>query len=399
MLFITNGYNSFDCKTKYHPHFLGSFSSLGIITETQLKISNLTVPFFYFFSKLYFSKLGIYDIIKLSIIKVVIVLKYQRIEDFNLLLGKDHFIYEIKEDAEIVNIFIKSSPHSCICPNCGEESRKLHSTYKRTIQDTPLRGKQVYLNANIYKYMCNNLECSQKVFTELLPFVKMSAVRTDALNQFILGVSMFLSNEGASKVLSLLGVAVSNDTIQRLYDQIEFVDNPNIEEIGVDDVAIRKGQSYATAIYDLKTHQLIALLEGRDGKTFREWLNGHKKIRLVARDRASAYASAIYDILPECIQVADRFHLLQNMIDRLKDIFKDEMPAEIFIKNENILEKPPNKIYTLKAPKESVLSTIEYDNSPPQSSDGSIFEYDNKNRDLNSKQYKNSKEKRKKNRI
>lgn len=34
---------------------------------------------------------------------------------------------------------------------------------------------------------------------------------------------------------------------------------------------------YATAIYDLKTHQLIALLEGRDSKTLEDWLNNHKK--------------------------------------------------------------------------------------------------------------------------
>ena len=49
---------------------------------------------------------------------------------------------------------------------------------------------------------------------------KASQVRTDALNTLILAVSMFLSNEGASKVLALLGVQVSNDTIQRLYDRI-----------------------------------------------------------------------------------------------------------------------------------------------------------------------------------
>ena len=75
---------------------------------------------------------------------------------------------------------------------------------------------------------------------------------------------MFLSNEGASKVLALLGVQISNDTIERLYNRIEFVDNPDVEEIGVDNVAIRKGQNYATAIYDLKDHHLIALLDGRD---------------------------------------------------------------------------------------------------------------------------------------
>ena len=146
---------------------------------------------------------------------------------------------------------------------------------------------------------------------------------------------MFLSNEGASKVLSLLGVKVSNDTIQRLYDRIDFIDNPDVEEIGIDDVAIRKGQTYATAVYDLKDHHLIALLEGRNAETLKEWLKNHRKVRLVARDRASAYA-AINTILPECIQVADRFHLLQNLLEHLKDIFKADMPAAVYIKDGKI---------------------------------------------------------------
>ena len=233
-------------------------------------------------------------------------MKYTKIQDFNFFLGKDYYVYDIKENKDVVEILVKSSPHSSLCPYCGGESRELHATYVRTIQDTPLRGKQTFIIANVYKYECSNIECDQKVFTEPLPFAKMSAVRTDALNQMILGVSMFLSNEGASKVLSLLGVNVSNDTIQRLYNRIEFADNPNIEEIGVDDVSIRKGKKYATAIYDLKTRQMIALLEGRDGKTFKEWLKCHQKIRLVARDRASAYASAINEVLPECIHMETR---------------------------------------------------------------------------------------------
>ena len=77
--------------------------------------------------------------------------------------------------------------------------------------------------------------------------------------------------------MSLLGVKVSNDTIQRLYNRIDFIDNPDVEEIGIDDVAIRKGQTYATAVYDLKDHHLIALLKGRDAETLKEWLKNHRK--------------------------------------------------------------------------------------------------------------------------
>ncbi|MEG2094883.1 MAG: ISL3 family transposase, partial [Lachnospiraceae bacterium] len=274
----------------------------------------------------------------------MVVLRYTPTHDYSFLLDENHYVYDHVEDNDCLHIYIKSTQHGCICPECGKLSTKLHATYRRKLQDTPIHCKQTYLHANVYKYDCENTDCNCKVFMEELPFAKESQVRTDALNTLVLATSMFLSNEGASKVLALLGVQISNDTIQRLYDRIEFVDHPDVEEIGVDDVAIRKGQTYATAIYDLKDHHLIALLDGRDGQPLKEWLKTHKKVRIVARDRASAYATAISEILPDCVQVADRFHLLQNLLGYMKDIFKEEMPAKIYIQNGEISEKAPEKV-------------------------------------------------------
>lgn len=324
-------------------------------------------------------------------------MKYQEITDYSFLLGENHYIYKYTEDDDALHLFVKSRPHEAKCPNCGMISRSLHATYERVLQDTPIHCKQTYLHANVYKYNCKNPDCDCTVFMEELPFAKASQVRTDALNSLILGVSMFLSNEGASRVLSLLGVKVSNDTIQRLYDRIDFIDNPDVEEIGVDDVAIRKGQTYATAVYDLKDHHLIALLEGREAETLREWLKNHRKVRLVARDRASAYASAINAVLPECVQVADRFHLLQNLLEHLKDIFKADMPAAVYIKDGKILEHEPEKTLQEKTPDYTYLSTLNYDCTAPKNPDGSERSFDNKKHYLSSSRYKEMEIQRKKN--
>lgn len=326
-----------------------------------------------------------------------VAMEYRETTDYSFFLDENYYIYDHKEDVDALHIFIKSRQHRCRCPKCGMESRKLHATYVRTLQDTPIRNKQTFIHANIYKYDCLNPECDCKVFMEKLPFAKASQVRTDALNTLILGVSMFLSNEGASKVLGLLGIQISNDTIQRLYDRIEFVENPDVEEIGIDDVAIRKGQTYATAVYDLKDHHLIALFEGREGEPLKKWLEKHKKIHLVARDRASAYAAAISEVLPECVQVADRFHLLQNLLQLLKDIFKEELPAKIFIQNGKVLNQEPEKIPQVKKPDDAFLASLHYDNTPPISSDGTEITYDNKKRDLTSGQYRRQAQSRKKN--
>lgn len=327
----------------------------------------------------------------------MIRLRYFPTQDYSFLLDKNHYVYDHVENEDSLHIYIKSREHGCVCPECGKISTKLHATYKRKLQDTPIHCKRTYLHANVYKYDCENPDCDCKVFMEELPFAKASQVRTDALNTLVLATALFLSNEGASKVLSLLGIQISNDTIQRLYDRIEFVDDPDVESIGVDDVAIRKGQTYATAIYDLKDHHLIALLDGRDGAPLKEWLKAHNKVRIVARDRASAYATAISEILPECIQVADRFHLLQNLLGYMKDIFKEEMPAKIYIQNGKISETAPEKVLKEKKPDDSFLDSLNYDNTPPTDSDGNEVVYDNKRHVLDSPQYQHQKEMRKKN--
>lgn len=321
---------------------------------------------------------------------------YPEINLNDKLFGPNFIVYDWKETNTNIDIFIKSKKKKTYCPNCGCETERLHNTYNRRIQTLPIRMKETYVNVKCYKYKCLNDKCETKVIMDDLEFTSASQVKSDDLICTILGVSAFLSNEGASKVLKLLGIKVSNDTIKRLYDHLIIEDNPNVEEIGVDDVAIRKGQTYATAIYDMKDHHLLALLEGRDGESFKDWLKNHPKITKVTRDRASAYASAINQILPKCIQIADRFHMLQNLIEYLREIFKSELPAEIVIQEGKIVDEPKKELGP--SPKEQkILNSLNYDNTPPVDENGEIIEYDQTIADKKSKQYQKYSENRKKN--
>lgn len=327
------------------------------------------------------------------------MMKYRKIDINEKLFGEGFIVYHWKETDDKIEIFVKSNVHVDVCPICGNKVEELHNTYHRYIQTIPLRGKSTYIDVAAYKYNCTNDKCDRKVVVQELPFASMSQQRTDDLNCLILAVSCFLSNEGASKVLKLLGIKVSNDSIKRLFDKISIEDDPDVEGIGIDDVAIRKGQTYATAVYDLKDHHLIALLDGRDKDTVVEWLKNHKKIKIAARDRASAYANAINEVLPNCVQVADRFHLLQNLIDKMKDIFKEELPSEIFIRGGEILDEVPKKVLVLKVdPTSDKLSHYDYDNSEPVDENGNIIEFDSSNTDKTDKQHQAHAENRKKNR-
>lgn len=97
--------------------------------------------------------------------------------------------------------------------------------------------------------------------------------------------------------------------------------------MGVDDFAFKKRHTYGTIIVDEATHTPVAILDGRDSQTLKTWLKQNQHIKAITRDRAGAYASAINEALPEAMQIADQFHLHQNLLETVQSILHGNIPA------------------------------------------------------------------------
>lgn len=87
------------------------------------------------------------------------------------------------------------------------------------------------------------------------------------------------------------------------------------------------------------------------------------------------YASRVL-ALPECVQIADRFHLLQNLIDRRKEVFKDELSPEIFIRNGEVLNLIPEKMAAIKISNDKKPKSYHYDDTPPVDGNGNEVVFD-----------------------
>jgi hypothetical protein len=84
--------------------------------------------------------------------------------------------------------------------------------------------------------------------------------------------------------------------------------------VGVDEWAWRKGQgNYGTILVDLEKRKVADLLPVCSADSFAGWLRQHPGVSVISRDRQGLLAEGGQAGAPQAKQVADRFHLIQNL--------------------------------------------------------------------------------------
>ncbi len=86
-----------------------------------------------------------------------------------------------------------------------------------------------------------------------------------------------------------------------------------VRVVGIDDWAWQKGLRYGTITVDLEGREVIDVLPDRTAEATARWLGQHPGIEIVGRDRCGLYVEGARQSVPQGQQVADRFHLVQNL--------------------------------------------------------------------------------------
>lgn len=248
---------------------------------------------------------------------------------------------------------IKSSRSKC--PMCGKYSKKTHDYYFRTIFDLPVFQNKTIILLKTRKFKCLYKKCQQKVFSEQIPAIPRYSRRTARASILLETLAIELTGRLGSRVSKQLNLNVSSSTITRIAHNMPLAEIEQPKVLGVDDWAYRKGVSYGTILIDMETSRPIDLLPSRDGKALKSWLLKYNDVKIVTRDRASSYSSAINEVCPNAIQIADRFHLLMNLSDALDAYFKSirrRINSLITAKTNEFLELPAKETLTINEKEE-----------------------------------------------
>lgn len=205
--------------------------------------------------------------------------------------------------------------------SCSQSFRRIHSTYLRHPRDLPWGGCPVQLLLHVRRFFCDTPSCPRTTFAEqVTSLTRPYAQRTVGLNAALQTLGLALGGQAGAAVGRKLGMVGSADTILRQVHTLTPEPQPPPRVVGIDDWAIRKGQRYGTILVDLERHRPIALLPEHASKPIAKWFEDHPTVEIVARDRASIYAEALAKGVPHAQQVADRWHLTQNLGNALQGL-------------------------------------------------------------------------------
>ncbi len=232
---------------------------------------------------------------------------------------------------ELVKVTIvprKNSRPVCSC--CGTPGA-VYDTAKdaRAFDFIPLWNIPVRLY-----YRMRRVECRPcgRVIAEAVPWAGGKHRLTNAMRVFLAQWARLLSWKDCALMFHVKWDSVFRSVRWIVEHGLAHRDLGGITAIGVDEVSYTKGHNYMTLVYQINdgARRLLGVIRDRDEAGLRAWLGqtlgGGRLavIRHVCSDMWKPYLKVIRELLPNALNILDRFHIVKKLNEAVDEVRRQE---------------------------------------------------------------------------
>lgn len=220
-------------------------------------------------------------------------------------------------------LHVQSKRRLSVCPRCGKRHLVKNGYRMRDFVGLPIGGKKVIIRMKVQRYKCKNDGCDYDQ-QENTPFATGRRSYTHRFAKYVVDLLRGMTLQDVANHLS-----VSWDTVKEIHSiYLERHYSPpslkGVENIGIDEFAVKKGHIYKTIVVDLDTGRILYVGDGKGVDAldkFWKRCRRHKvQIKHVATDLSSAFIASVMQNCPDAVHVFDHFHVVKLMNEHLDDI-------------------------------------------------------------------------------
>lgn len=213
------------------------------------------------------------------------------------------------------------------CSRCGEGVLFAYDHLEpRRIRDFPWAGRPCALEVSLARVECPACHATA---VEAPGWVEPYGRQTERYERYVAGLCSLMP---ATDVAELEGL--DKTTVYRIDKkwlerrEARRPERP-VTRMGIDEIAIRRGQKYATVFYDLERREVIAMTLTRKqravSRVFRRW--GKEKCRAVqavCMDLWAPYLNSVRRHLKKAAVVFDKFHVYTYLSEAIEAVRRHE---------------------------------------------------------------------------
>lgn len=233
------------------------------------------------------------------------------------------------------------------CPVCQKDSCKVHDTTMKTWRHLNIFQYKTYLHARVPRVKCPD----HGTHLVDVPWTRKGSGFTLLFERFVMSLISLMPVASAARILDEWDTRIWRIAHHYVDKAVEEQDVSELQSVGVDETAMRRGHRYISAFVDLAEKGAVFVTAGKgtetleNFKSFLEAHNGsHENIRDISIDMSPAFISGVEEHFPKSRITFDKFHIIKLMNEALDKVRRVEQKGNNELKKTRYiwLKNPEN---------------------------------------------------------